>query len=230
MKILFVLTSHGSLGDTGEKTGVWLEEFTAPHYAFKDTGAEIVLASPNGGAVPVDPRSKSEESQTDTTARFSDDTAAQKALETTVRLEDVQAAEFDAVFYPGGHGPLWDLAENEKSIALIARFYQSGKPVSLVCHAPAALQNVVIDEKPLVEGRKVTGFSNSEETTSGLKDVVPFLLEDRLKERGAIYQKGPDFQSFVVTDGLLITGQNPASSQEVAKSVINALTGKWGQG
>lgn len=221
MKILMVLTSHDQLGDTGEKTGFWLEEFAAPYYVFVDAGAEVTLASPKGGQPPLDPKSDAPDAQTAATRRFRDDVAAQQALANTRKLADVDAEGFDALFYPGGHGPLWDLAEDQFSIALIQDFYRAGKPVGAVCHAPAAFRHVVDTEgEPLVEGKKVTGFSNSEEAGVELTDVVPFLVEDMLKERGASYSKGDDWQSHVCTDGLLVTGQNPASSEGAARALL----------
>lgn len=223
MKILFVLTSHDKLGDTGEKTGFWLEEFAAPYYIFRDAGADVTLASPKGGQPPLDPRSDDPNSETDATRRFKDDADAKADLASTVTLDSVSHEDYDAVFYPGGHGPLWDLANNKTSAALIEAFYKANKPVSLVCHAPGALRDVTVDGKPLVEGRKVTGFTNSEEAAVGLTDIVPFLVEDMLKERGGIYEKGEDWGSHVVIDGHLTTGQNPASSAGVAKAVMAQL-------
>jgi len=226
MKILFVLTSHDKLGDIGEKTGFWLEEFAAPYYIFRDAGADVTLASPKGGQPPLDPRSDDPNSETDATRRFKNDADAKADLASTVPLDSVSHEDYDAVFYPGGHGPLWDLANNKTSAALIEAFYQANKPVSLVCHAPGALRDVTVDGKPLVEGRKVTGFTNSEEAAVGLTDIVPFLVEDMLKERGGIYEKGEDWGSHVVIDGHLTTGQNPASSAGVAKAVMAQLTAK----
>jgi len=224
MKVLMVLTSHDTLGDTGRKTGFWLEELAAPYYAFLDAKAEIVLASPNGGQPPLDPKSNEPDFQTDLTRRFETDTVATALLANTVRLDSVSAADFDAVFYPGGHGPLWDLAQDQHSIRLIEAFLAAGKPAALVCHAPGVLRNVKkADGTPLVEGKKVTGFTNSEEEAVGLTDVVPFLVEDMLKANGGLYSKGADWSSYVVTDGLLITGQNPGSSSETAKVLIDQL-------
>lgn len=225
MKILMVLTSHDKLGDTGKKTGFWLEEFAAPYYAFIDAGATVTLASPAGGQPPLDPSSDTEDAQTKDTKRFKEDTDAQNHLANTQKLAEVTAADFDAVFYPGGHGPLWDLAVNKNSITLIENFVQQDKPVAFVCHAPGALKNVKIDGEYLVKGKKVTGFTNSEEDAVGLTDVVPFLLEDTLKANGGDYQKGADWESYVVEDGLLITGQNPASSEEAAKQLLKRLKG-----
>jgi putative intracellular protease/amidase len=225
MKILMVLTSHDELGNTGKKTGFWLEELAAPYYAFRDAGAEIVLASPKGGQPPLDPKSNEPASQTEATRRFEADDVATKQLASTVRLDSVNQAEFDTVFYPGGHGPLWDLAEDKNSIDLIQSFIAADKPVALVCHAPGVLRHVQgTDGKPLVAGKKVTGFTNSEEAAVGLTDVVPFLVEDMLKANGGIYSKGADWSSYVVSDGLLITGQNPASSEEAAKLLISRLS------
>jgi len=219
-----VLTSHDALGDTGRKTGFWLEEFAAPYYAFKDAGAEIVLASPNGGQPPLDPKSNEPAFQTDHTRRFEADAAANAQLATTVRLDSVSQADFDTVFYPGGHGPLWDLAEDKSSIQLIQSFLAADKPVALVCHAPGVLRHVKTpDGRPVVEGKKVTGFTNTEEAGVGLTDVVPFLVEDELKAKGGIYSKIEDWASYVVSDGLLITGQNPASSAAAAHLLLERL-------
>ena len=221
MKILMVLTSHDQLGDTGRKTGFWLEELAAPYYAFRDAGAEVVLASPRGGQPPLDPKSNEPSFQTDLTRRFEADTAAQAQLAATLRLDSVSQAAFDTVFYPGGHGPLWDLAEDKASIGLIESFVAAHKPVALVCHAPGVLRHVrAPDGKPLVEGRKVTGFTNTEEEGMGLTEVVPFLVEDDLKAKGGLFSRGPDFGPYVVSDGLLITGQNPASSGPAAEALI----------
>lgn len=224
MKVLMVLTSHDTLGNTGRKTGFWLEELAAPYYAFKDAGAEIVLASPKGGNPPLDPKSNEPNFQTELTHRFEADADAMAQLATTVRLDSVSQADFDTVFYPGGHGPLWDLAEDKHSIALIESFFAAGKNVAFVCHAPGVLRHVKTSEgKPLVEGRKVTGFTNSEEEAVGLTQVVPFLVEDELIAKGGIYSKGADWSSYVVTDGLLITGQNPTSSAATAAQLIKQL-------
>jgi putative intracellular protease/amidase len=221
VKILMVLTSHDQLGDTGKKTGFWLEEFAAPYYAFNDAGAEIVLASPAGGQPPLDPKSDLPDFQTELTHRFKADPKAQKTLASTVKLETVKAADFDTVFYPGGHGPLWDLAELPASIQLIEAFERAGKPIGFVCHAPGVLRHVkAADGAPLVKGRKVTGFTNSEEAAVELTDVVPFLIEDEFKALGATYEKGADWGPFVVVDGKLITGQNPASSEDAAKALL----------
>ena len=224
MKILMVLTSHDQLGDTGKKTGFWLEEFTAPYYVFRDAGAEVTLASPKGGQPPIDPTSNEPANQTETTRRFESDPDAKAQLAATLRLDSVSQAEFDTVFYPGGHGPMWDLAEDRDSIELIESFIAAEKPVALVCHAPGALRHVkALDGKPLVEGRKVTGFTNSEEEGVGLTKVVPFLLEDELKAKGGLYSKGPDGEAYVVAYGLLITGQNPKSSAPAAQELIKQM-------
>lgn len=217
MKVLMVLTSHDQLGNTGRKTGFWLEELAAPYYAFKEAGVEIVLASPKGGQPPLDPKSNEPSFQTELTRRFEKDAQATALLANTVRLDSVSQAGFDAVFYPGGHGPLWDLAEDKDSIALIESFLGNGKPAALVCHAPGVLRHVKDrNGRPLVEGKKVTGFANSEEEAVGLTNVVPFLVEDELVAKGGVYSKGADWGSYVVSDGLLITGQNPGSSAEAA--------------
>jgi putative intracellular protease/amidase len=224
MKILIVLTSHDQLGDTGKKTGFWLEELAAPYYAFKDAGAELVLASPAGGRPPLDPKSNEPDFQTDLTRRFEADDEANELLATTERLDAVAAEDFDAVFYPGGHGPLWDLAESEDSARLIETTIRAGKPVALVCHAPGVLRRVRNEDgTPLVQGKKVTGFTNTEEEGVGLTDVVPFLVEDMLKEQGGVYSKGEDWASYVVQDGLLITGQNPGSSAAGAQALVAQL-------
>ena len=224
MKILMVLTSHDQLGNTGKKTGFWLEEFAAPYYAFKDAGANITLVSPKGGQPPLDPTSDAPDAQTEATRRFKKDSAAQTALAHTGKLADVSGEKFDALFYPGGHGPLWDLAEDADSIKLIETMAAAGKPVSVVCHAPAALRHVKgADGSPLVKGKKVTGFTNTEEAAVKLTDVVPFLVEDMLVKNGGIFSKAVDFQPYVITDGKLITGQNPASSAPAALAVLEQL-------
>jgi putative intracellular protease/amidase len=224
MKILMVLTSHDKLGDTGKKTGFWLEEFAAPYYVFQDAGAQITLASPLGGQPPLDPKSDDAAAQTDATRRFKADTAAQAALAQTLKLRDMAASNFDAVFYPGGHGPLWDLAENAYSISVIEAMLAAGKPVAAVCHAPGVLRHVkASDGKSVVQGRAVTGFTNTEEQAAGLTDVVPFLVEDMLRKNGGDYSKAADWQPHVVTAGLLITGQNPASSEPAAKALLALL-------
>lgn len=224
MNILMVLTSHDQLGHTGKKTGFWLEEFAAPYFAFKDAGALVTLASPLGGQPPLDPKSDDPTAQTDATRRFRADAAAQAALAGTLKLVNVAAENFDAVFYPGGHGPLWDLAEDAASIALIERMLATGKPVAAVCHAPGVLRRPKApDGKPVVQGMAVTGFTNSEEQAVGLTLIVPFLVEDMLKENGGKYSKGADWQPHVVSDGLLITGQNPASSEPAALALLALL-------
>jgi len=224
MNILIVLTSHDTLGNTGRKTGFWLEEFAAPYYAFLDAGAKLTLASPLGGQPPLDPKSDDPDAQTDDTRRFKQDSDAQRVLASTRRLSEVQASDYDAVFYPGGHGPLWDLAEDNNSVALIETMLAAGKPVSAVCHAPGVLRHAkTADGKPLVQGRQVTGFSNAEEAAVQLTDVVPFLVEDELKKLGGLYSSGPDWQPHVVSDGLLITGQNPGSSVGVARALLERL-------
>nr|WP_314631113.1 type 1 glutamine amidotransferase domain-containing protein [uncultured Noviherbaspirillum sp.] len=224
MKILMVLTSHDQLGDTGKKTGFWLEEFSAPYYVFKDAGADITLASPKGGQPPLDPKSDAPDAQTDATRRFKGDAESQRALASTVPLSGIKVEEYDAVFYPGGHGPLWDLAEDADSIRVIETMFKAGRQVALVCHAPGVLRNTRgADGKPLVDGRKVTGFTNTEEEAVQLTKVVPFLVEDMLKENGGVYSKGADWQSYVVSDDNLITGQNPASSEEAARELLARL-------
>ena len=227
MNILMVLTSHSQLGSTGQKTGFWLEEFAAPYYAFKDAGASVTLVSPAGGQPPLDPKSDEADAQTDATRRFKSDAAAQSALASTARLATVSAEGFDAVFYPGGHGPLWDLAEDADSIKLIETMSAAGKTVAAVCHAPAVFRHTkATDGQPFVSGRHVTGFTNSEEDAAQLSQVVPFLVQDMLVENGGKYSKGLDWQPHVVTDGKLVTGQNPASSAAAAKAVIAQLTGR----
>lgn len=221
MKVLIVLTSHDELGNTGHKTGFWLEELAAPYYAFKDAGAEIVLASPQGGQPPLDPKSNEPGFQTDATHRFEADSQAKAQLAATVPLSSVSQADFDTVFYPGGHGPLWDLAEDEHSITLIESFVAAGKPIALVCHAPGVLRHTkATDGRPLVDGKQVTGFTNTEEAGVELTDVVPFLVEDELKAKGGLFSKGDDWGPYVVSDGLLITGQNPASSATAATRLL----------
>ena len=225
MKILVVVTSHDKLGDTGKKTGFWLEELAAPYYTFKDAGAEVTLASPEGGQPPLDPSSNAPDAQTEATNRFQADLDAQAALANTHKLVDIDIAKFDAVFYPGGHGPLWDLAESATSVRLIEDALAANKPVATVCHAPGVLRHVKgSDGKPLVAGRKVTGFTNSEEDAVGLTNVVPFLVEDMLKDLGGQYTKGDDWSSHVEVDGLLITGQNPGSSEATAQALLKKLS------
>ena len=223
MKILMVLTSHDQLGNTGRKTGFWLEEGAAPYFAFRDAGVQLTLASPKGGQPPIDPKSDLPENQTDAMARFKKDETAQKAFADTVRLADVKAEDFDTVFYPGGHGPLWDLAESPLSIALLESFYSSGKPIALVCHSPGVLRHAKYQGEPLVKGKHVTGFTNGEEEDVKLTKVVPFLVEDELLHLGAIFEKVRNWQPFSITDGRLITGQNPASSTVTAQALLKVL-------
>src|SRR5271170_7043009 len=223
MKILMVLTSHDQLGNTGRKTGFWLEEFAAPYFVFSDAGIELTLASPKGGQPPLDPKSDLPENQTPAMARFKKDAAAQKALASTVKLADMKAEDFDTVFYPGGHGPMWDLAESPASIALLEAFYNSGKSIALVCHSPGVLRHVTWQGAPLVKGKHVTGFTNGEEEEMHLTHVVPFLVEDELLRLGATFEKKADWRPFSVVDGRLITGQNPASSTIAAQNLINLL-------
>ena len=221
MKILIILTSHDKLGNTGLKTGFWLEEFASPYYVFKDANADITLASPLGGQPPLDPKSDEPDFQTDATERFKQDSDAQQALAHTLKLSDISVEDYDAVFYPGGHGPLWDLAEDHISISLIESMYAAGKHIAAVCHAPAVFRHTKnADGSPLVQGKSMTAFSNSEEQAVQLCDIVPFLLEDELNAKGASYSKGEDWHPYVVTDGVLITGQNPASSELVAKTLL----------
>jgi putative intracellular protease/amidase len=224
MKILMVLTSHDQLGDTGRKTGFWLEELAAPYYVFKDAGAEIVLASPKGGQPPLDPKSDEPDFQTDLTRRFQADAAAKAQLASTLRLNTVKQEDYDSVFYPGGHGPMWDLAEDPDSIKLIESFVAAGKPLAIVCHSPAALRHVrAADGKPLVQGKSVTAFTNTEEEAVGLTKVVPFLVEDELKRLGGNFSKGPDWEPYILTDWQVITGQNPHSSGPAAKALLDRL-------
>lgn len=224
MKVLIVLTSHSELGNTGHKTGFWVEEFAAPYYTLTNAGVEVTLASPKGGQPPIDPKSEAPENQTPATRRFYEDKALQENLAHTRRLAEVSAEDFDAVFYPGGHGPLWDLCSDEYSIRLVERFWASRKPVVAVCHAPAVLLNAKdTNGEALVKGKKVTGFTNTEEEAVQLTDVVPFLLEDELKNKGGIYSKKEDWAPYVIKDGLLITGQNPASSEKAAEELVALL-------
>jgi putative intracellular protease/amidase len=224
MKILMILTSHSKLGDTGKKTGFWLEEFAAPYYVFRDAGLQVALASPAGGQPPLDPKSDDPSAQTEATRRFKADPEAQAALAHTQKLSAVEAGEYAAVFYPGGHGPLWDLAGDQTSTALIEAMIAGGKPVAAVCHAPAVLRDAQApDGQHLVRGRKVTGFTNTEELAAGLTEVVPFLVEDMLRERGGLYSNAADWTAHVVVDGLLITGQNPASSEAAAQALVDQL-------
>lgn len=224
MNILMVLTSHDTLGTTGKKTGFWLEELAAPYYTFVDAGAEVTLASPKGGQPPLDPKSNEKDAQTETTRRFEADSSAMQALANTRKLSEISIADFDAVFYPGGHGPLWDLAEDQTSISLIEQTLQANKPLALVCHAPGVLRHVKSnDDQPIVKGKSVTGFSNTEEAAVGLTEIVPFLVEDMLRENGGHYSKAEDWQVHVQQDGLLITGQNPASSAATAEALLKLL-------
>ena len=223
-KILFVLTSHDKLGSTGEKTGFWIEEFASPYYLLKDKGVEITLASPKGGQPPIDPKSELPDFQTPATVRFNTDKETQEALSKTLKLASIKEADYDAVFYPGGHGPLWDLAEDTHSIALIESFIKNEKPVSAVCHAAAIFKHTKnTDSEPLIHGKKVTGFSNTEEEAVQLTDIVPFLVEDMLQENGGIFSKSDDWSPYALEDGLLITGQNPASSTLVAELLLKKL-------
>lgn len=229
MNILMVLTSHNQLGNTGRETGFWLEEFAAPYFVFRDAGAILTLASPKGGQPPIDPKSDLPENQTSAMTRFKQDELAKKALSQTIRLADIKAENFDTVFYPGGHGPLWDLAESADSIHLLESFYNSEKPIALVCHAPGVLRHVTYKGAPLVKGKRVTGFTNSEEEAVHLTKVVPFLVEEELKRLGGHFEKAPDWQSFVVVDGRLITGQNPASSTAGAQELLKLLQKQQGK-
>lgn len=222
-KVLFVLTSHSQLGNTGEKTGFWIEEFAAPYYSLIDNGYEVTIASPLGGQPPIDPKSDDKSAATEDTKRFDADAAIQEKLKHTYKLAEVNQKDFDAVFYPGGHGPLWDLANDKNSIALIESFYSNNKPVAFVCHAPGVLKDVKINGEYLVKGKKVTGFANTEEEAVGLTKIVPFLLEDELQKNGAIYSKSADWGAYAVEDGLLITGQNPASSKLTAQKLMAQL-------
>jgi putative intracellular protease/amidase len=224
MKILMVLTSHDQLGTTGRPTGFWLEEFAAPYFVFRDAGVQLTLASPKGGQPPIDPKSDLPENQTDAMARFKQDGAAQQALSRTVKLADMQSKDFDSIFYVGGHGPMWDLAESADSIALLESFYNSGKPIALVCHSPGVLRHVSYKGAPLVKGKRVTGFTNGEEEAVKLTQVVPFLVEDELMRLGAIFEKVANWQPFHVVDGRLITGQNPASSTGAAEALVSYLS------
>ena len=227
MKVLIVLTSHSELGNTGEKTGFWIEEFAAPYYVMADAGITLTIASPKGGQPPIDPKSEAADAQTPATKRFHEDQALKKKLSNTLKLREVNQANFDAVFYPGGHGPLWDLANDEVSIALIEDFYKHNKPVAFVCHSPGALIKVKAPNgEPLVKGKEITGFSNTEEEAVKLTKVVPFLLEDEIKKLGGKYSKGADWESYVRKDEFLITGQNPASSEAVAKLLMKMLKNK----
>ena len=226
MKILQVLTSHDQLGDTGRKTGFWLEEGAAPYFVFRDAGVDITLASPKGGQPPIDPKSDLPENQTPAMARFKKDEKAQEAFANTLKLGDVRAEDFDSVFYSGGHGPMWDLAESPVSIALIESFYNSGKPVALVCHSPGVLRHVKYKGEPLVKGKHVTGFTNGEEAEVKLTQVVPFLVEDELLRLGANFEKKANWEPFSIVDGLLITGQNPASSTSTAQELLKMVSSR----
>ena len=223
MKILMVLTSHDELGNTGRKTGFWLEEFAAPYFVFRDAGVDLTLASPKGGQPPIDPKSDLPENQTPAMARFKGDDGAKKALASTRKLAEMNAADYDTVFYVGGHGPMWDLVDNPDSIRLIEAFYNSGKPVAAVCHSPAVFHRVTYQGAPLVKGKRVTGFTNGEEEAVQLTHVVPFLVEDELKRVGGLYEKAADWQPFAIIDGRLVTGQNPASSTAAALSLLKVL-------
>ncbi len=222
-KVLFVLTSHDELGDTGLKTGFWTEELAAPYYALSDKGVEITLASPKGGQPPIDPKSEDPSSQTDATRRMDNDEVLKEKLKNTHKLSEIKSEDFDAVFYPGGHGPLWDLAEDKASQQLIVDFYTNGKPVAFVCHAPGVLKDVKIDGEYLVKDKNVTGFTNTEEEAVQLTDVVPFLVEDMLKKNGGVYSKIGDWSPYAIVDGRLITGQNPASSEKVAEELLKLI-------
>jgi putative intracellular protease/amidase len=226
MKILMIMTSHDQLGNTGRKTGIWLEEFAAPYFVFRDAGVELTLASPKGGQPPIDPKSDLPENQTSAMTRFKKDSAAQKAFANTVKLAEVKSEDFDTVFYPGGHGPMWDLAEDPVSVGLIESFYNSGKPIAFVCHAPGVLRHVKYNGAPLVKGKRVTGFTNGEEEEVQLTKVVPFLVEDELIGLGAIFEKVANWVPFSIIDGRLITGQNPASSTSAAKNLLSVLAGE----
>lgn len=226
MKIVMVLTSHDQLGNTGRKTGFWLEEFAAPYFVFRDAGVELTLASPKGGQPPIDPKSDQPENQTPAMTRFKQDAVAQKALSETRRLSDMKSEDFDTIFYVGGHGPMWDLADNPDSIALIESFYNSGKPVAAVCHSPVVFHRVMYRGEPLVKGKHVTGFTNGEEAAVGLTHVVPFLVEDELKGIGGLYEKAADWAPFAVVDDGVVTGQNPASSTAAAKALVELLAAR----
>ena len=224
LKVLIVLTSHSDLGNTGHKTGFWVEEFAAPYYVLADAGVQVTIVSPKGGQPPVDPKSELAEFQTMSTHRFDKDAVLKEKLAHTLKISDVKVEDYDAVFYPGGHGPLWDLANDLNSIVLIEKFYNQKKPIAFVCHAPGVLRKVKLPNgEPLVKGKDLTGFSDSEEEAVQLTKIVPFLLEDELKKLGANYSKGPDWGSYVKVDGLLITGQNPNSSEAAAKELIHLL-------
>jgi len=226
MRVLMVLTSHDQLGNTGKKTGFWLEEFAAPYFVFRDAGVKVTLASPKGGQPPIDPKSDLPENQTPAMARFKQDKEAQRELAHTLKLSDMRSEDFDSIFYVGGHGPMWDLVDNPDSIALIESFYNSGKPVAAVCHSPAVLHRVQYKGVPMVRGKRVTGFTNGEEEAVQLTSVVPFLVEDELKRIGGLYEKAADWESFAVVDGHLVTGQNPASSSAAARALLTLIVPK----
>jgi putative intracellular protease/amidase len=226
MKILMVLTSHDQLGDTGRKTGFWLEEFAAPYFVFRDAGVELTLASPRGGQPPIDPKSDLPENQTPPMTRFKQDAAAQKALSETRKLSEMRSEDFDTIFYVGGHGPMWDLVDNPDSTRLIESFYNSGKPVAAVCHSPAVFHRATYRGEPIVKGKRVTGFTNGEEAAVGLTHIVPFLVEDELKRIGGLYEKAADWESFAIIDGRVVTGQNPASSTAAAKVLMETLSAR----
>lgn len=229
MKILMVLTSHDQLGKTGHKTGFWLEEFAAPYFVFRDAGIELTLASPKGGQPPLDPKSDKPENQTTAMIRFKNDATAKQALANTVKLADMRSEDFDTVFYPGGHGPMWDLAESPVSIALLESFYNSGKPIALVCHSPGVLRHVTYQGEPLVKGKRVTGFTNGEEEEMQLTKVVPFLVEDELLRLGAVFEKMRNWEPFSIIDGRLVTGQNPASSTSAAEALLKLMSPRAAQ-
>jgi putative intracellular protease/amidase len=224
MKILMVLTSHDKLGDTGRKTGFWLEEFAAPYFVFRDADVDLTLSSPKGGQPPIDPKSDLPENQTPAMERFKQDSTAKKALSETAKLRDMKSEDYDTIFYVGGHGPMWDLVDNPDSISLIESFYNSGKPVAAVCHSPAVFHKVKYQGQSLVKGKRVTGFTNGEEEAVHLTQVVPFLVEDELKRVGGVYEKAPDWQSFALVDGRVVTGQNPASSTAAAQALLKVLS------
>ncbi len=226
MKILMVLTSHDQLGNTGRKTGFWLEEFAAPYFVFRDAGVELTLASPKGGQPPIDPKSDLAEEQTPAMTRFKQDKQAQKDLSQTVKLSDMKSEDFDTIFYVGGHGPMWDLVDNPDSISLIESFYNSGKPVAAVCHSPGVFHRVMYQGEPLVKGKRVTGFTNGEEAAVGLTHVVPFLVEDELKRIGGLYEKAADWAPFALVDSRIVTGQNPASSTLAAKTLMETVAAR----
>jgi putative intracellular protease/amidase len=223
MKLLMVLTSHDQLGNTGRKTGVWLEEFAAPYFVFRDAGVELTLASPKGGQPPIDPKSDLPENQTPAMTRFKQDKEAQKQLSQTVKLSDMKSEDFNTIFYVGGHGPMWDLVDNPVAIALVESFYNSGKPVAAVCHSAGIFHRVMVQGEPLIKGKRVTGWTNGEEAAVGLTHVVPFLVEDELKRVGGLYEKAADWAPFAIVDVRVVTGQNPASSTAAAKALLELL-------